>query len=424
MLFSTPRGVRDILPLNSVLYADAEDASRKIFAAYGYAEIRTPIMEVSDLFIRTIGETTDIVEKEMFLFEDRGGRKLALRPEGTAGVVRSYVQHSLHNLGAVTKLFYIGPMFRAERPQAGRYREFWQIGAEYFGNAVPSSDAEIIILAKDVLKSMGAKDLALYLNSIGCSVCRPVYREKLLAFLEQHKEKLCHDCQKRLSRNPLRVLDCKNDSEFILGMNVPKSVEHLCPECRCHFEGVKKCLQNAVPGLIVAAGSELLVRGLDYYTRTVFEWRPAGVVGGQDTLAAGGRYDNLVSSLGGPDVPAVGFALGLDRTLEMMTASQSGTPPDKKLVFVVVTGDNVLAKAFSVLHTLRESSFPADGLHGGKSLKAQMRQASAKAARWVVIVGEAELARGVVAVKDMEKQTQQEIELDKLVEYLKRQTNG
>jgi histidyl-tRNA synthetase len=365
-----------------------------------------------------VGETTDIVEKEMFSFEDRGGRKLALRPEGTAGVVRAYLEHSYDKTGGIKKLFYMGPMFRAERPQAGRYREFWQIGAEFFGNPSPQADADTLLLVKDILSDFGLKDVQFHLNSLGCSECRPKYREALKTWLSARKDSLCDDCKRRLDKNPLRCLDCKIDGPKLT--DAPVMSDHLCEACREH--------DKTLDGLLKSVGfayvkDPRLVRGLDYYTRTVFEIKAAGAgeTGVSGVLGAGGRYDGLVKQMGGPEVPAIGFAVGMDRVCRARhgdALDQSVPAEPARRIFVALAGAGTSEPGFKILRDLRAGGFTAEIGASDKSLKAQLRWADGWGAGRVVLVGEEELKRGVVQMKDLAAHSQTEIPLNKLKESL------
>lgn len=412
MKYAAPRGTHDVWGEMTRALQYLEHISRAVFRRYNYTEIRTPMFEDAGLFTRSIGEATDIVEKEMYVFEDRKGRKLALRPEGTASVVRAYLEHNLAQTLPVGKLYYTGSMFRYERPQAGRYREFYQIGAEYFGNTSPAADAEIILLARDLLAGVGLTDVAIHINTLGCAKCRPAFREALLAYFHAQPG-LCADCQRRLERNPLRLLDCKIDGPRF--DRVPKMTDHLCEECAPHFESVQSLLAAAKCSVTV---NPLLVRGLDYYTRTVFEVRSAHV-GSQDALAAGGRYDTLISDMGGAPTPSVGFALGSERVL--MACDKQKTLahlPRPGCVFIAVTGPGVLTPAFAAAATLRgrrDEQRAIEGPYADKSLKAQMKLADKLGAETVIIFGEEEFRRGVVLVRDMKTQSQSEQELSRLL---------
>ena len=315
------RGTKDILPAESAQFQRLESTARALFARYGYAEIRTPTFEAVDLFQRSLGETTDVVQKEMYVFEDRGGRKLALRPEGTAGVVRAFIEHHLSQSHPFCKLFYVGPMFRAERPQAGRYREFWQIGAEYFGNAGPAADAELLALVEALFLALNIQDVRLRINSIGDEECRPKYLTALRTYLMKRSSELCEDCQRRIEKNPLRALDCKTDAPKL--KDAPAIDAYWCDPCRAHFAAVGQLLTDSHVSFETAPR---LVRGLDYYTRTIFEVTTK-VLGAQDALAAGGRYDKLVKELDGPDVPALGFAMGMERAIQAANTQGLGPGP-------------------------------------------------------------------------------------------------
>ena len=347
--FQAIRGTKDILPSDAAQFQHLESEARALFRRYGYQEIRTPTFESVDLFQRSLGETTDVVQKEMYIFEDRGGRKLALRPEGTAGVVRAFIEHHLSQTSPFCKLFYIGPMFRAERPQAGRYREFWQIGAEYFGNAAPAADAELLLLVQTLFRELGLADARLKINSLGDAKCRPQYLEALSVFIKGILPTLCEDCQRRAEKNPLRVLDCKTDRDKLAG--APTIDKFWCADCRPHFEKVQELLKQGGGHFELAPR---LVRGLDYYSRTVFEIT-SSALGAQDALAAGGRYDKLVKDLDGPDVPALGFAMGAERVIQAIQAGQKEVvkPANSLYIFVAAMGEPAAAQAFKLLQELR-----------------------------------------------------------------------
>jgi histidyl-tRNA synthetase len=419
MKYNAPRGTHDLWAAQAEKLRALENISSRIFKAYNFSEIRFPTFEDAELFTRSIGEATDIVEKEMYVFTDRKGRKLALRPEGTASVVRSYIENNLEQVLGIAKLFYMGSMFRYERPQAGRYREFFQIGAEYFNKPGPAADAEIILLARDILSTAGLKDIEIHINSLGCPKCRPDFRKALKDYLSNCKD-LCGDCVKRIDKNPLRVLDCKIDSPKL--QNLPKMEDYLCPECKTNFDEVKKLLEKTSCYFIV---NHNLVRGLDYYTRTVFEVR-SNALGAQDALAAGGRYDSLVKEIGGPDTPAVGFALGSERVIMALDNLNIDIRDTQKplLVFIAVSGKELENEAFSMANKLKascligNSKYAVEGPFGAKSLKSQLRLADRLGAGKVIIFGEEEFKRGNVLVKDMVKNTQNELQIDKVFEVL------
>ena len=431
------RGMQDFLPEKADVITHIESKAREVFNLFGYGEIRTPILEPLPLFERALGQTSDIVEKEMFTLKDRGDRLLVLRPEGTAGVVRSFIENSLGKKSAATRLFYVGPMFRAERPQAGRFRQFHQIGSEYFGNASPSADAETIVLAARILQSavtgfltgedekwIRASGFAQFsdlfeirLNSLGCKECRPVYQRKLLDFLHGKIADLCDDCKRRMEKNPLRALDCKADVEKL--KDAPKSLESLCGECRNHHEKVKSLLSAA--GCTFKETPQM-VRGLDYYTRTVFEIYPSNKTGSQDALAAGGRYDGLVEELGGEATPAVGFALGVERVSNCL--AETATPQEEKTrengIFVASLGEKSLEKCFEILNLLRSNGIKATGLINNQSLKSQMRLADSLGARFCVIIGDDELKDNFASLKDLGLKTQEKVPMQELIDTLKK----
>jgi len=421
MLTTGPRGTRDILPAQSGAWQWLERQIRELCEVYGYQEIRTPIFEHTELFQRGIGDSTDIVEKEMYTFTDRAERSLTLRPENTASVVRSFLEHKLYTLAPVNKLFYIGPMFRYDRPQAGRFRQFHQFGIEALGAVGPVVDAEIILLAVDLMRRIQLKEITLFINSVGCPSCRPAYRETLIAFLEQRKDQLCKDCQNRLHRNPLRVLDCKNEGCNAAAVAAPELLQHLCPECDDHFKHLQQ--------LLTASGIEYtvnprLVRGLDYYTKTAFEIQyPA--LGAQSAVCGGGRYDGLVAECGGPDTPGIGFAVGLERIL--FALEQQALLPETKTVcqaYVVPVGMAATTKAFEIVQALRQAGISAEIDLLSRSVKANMKHAARLGAQQVILLGEEELQRGVAQVKDMALSEQAEVPLTELIQRIGEKVGG
>ena len=415
MLINGPRGTKDILPDTVAQWTHVEKVIRELCARYGYHEIRTPIFEHTELFLRGIGETTDVVEKEMYTFTDRGERSLTLRPENTASVVRSYLQNKLYAADALVKLFYIGSMFRYDRPQAGRYREFHQFGVEALGEASPAVDAEIIVLAVEFLRALGLQELKLHLNSVGCPKCRPVYRERLQEFFRPHLEELCTDCRSRFERNPLRLLDCKNEHCHALAEDAPRITDCLCDECRTHFAEVQSYLTAAGVPFELDAN---LVRGLDYYTKTAFEVKYTPL-GAQSAVAGGGRYDGLVEEVGGPPTPGIGFAVGLERVL-LALEKQELLPeePEAVDVFVVALGEAAQIPAFKLLHELRVAKLSAAMDFAGRSMKAQMKQANKKNARFVAILGEDEVKEASALLKDMKTSEQKKLALKDFVPAL------
>lgn len=407
MAESAPRGTRDILPDETPRWHRIEQAVRDVCGAYGYSEIRTPIFEHTEIFARGIGEATDIVEKEMYTFEDRGGRSLTLRPEGTAGVVRAFIEHNLYAKAQPTKVYYMGPMFRYERPQKGRYRQFHQFGVEAFGSSDPALDAEVISIPVRIYGRLGIDKVKVFINSIGCPTCRARYREKLREVYRDRLGEVCESCRRRYDRNPLRLLDCKEQKCRAAVPEVPSIIDYLCDECAAHFEAVKSYLD--ILGLDYEINPRL-VRGLDYYTKTVFEYTLPGL-GAQDAAGGGGRYDGLVELYGGPSTPGVGFASGMERlvlALEALEGNGGEAAGPGLEYFVVYAGDDVKAKAFAITSALRGKGIAADMDVMARSFKAQLKYASRIGARRALIIGGDEVQRGVVVVKDMATGQQEE----------------
>ena len=421
MLTNGPRGTKDILPDTVSQWLYVEKKVRELCALYGYKEIRTPMFEHTELFMRGIGETTDVVEKEMYTFTDRGGRSVTLRPENTAAAVRAYLQNKLYADAALTKLFYIGSMFRYDRPQAGRLREFHQFGVEALGGDNPAVDAEIILLAVNFLKSLGLKELELSLNSVGCPKCRPVYRKRLQEFFADKLDGLCDDCRSRYDRNPMRILDCKVEGCKKLSVGAPEITDCLCDECREHFTKVQELLTSA--GVAFKLDPRL-VRGLDYYTKTAFEVQYAPL-GAQSAVAGGGRYDGLIEEIGGNPTPAVGFAVGLERVL-LALEKQALLPEsqDSLDVFVVALGDEAQPAAFRLLAELRNAGLSAGMDFAGRSMKAQMKQANKANARFVGILGEDEVKESAVMLKNMQTSEQHKIAIDEIIKKLCAEVKG
>jgi len=406
------KGMNDILPGEIETWQFLEQSAREVFGVYGFSEIRTPVPEKTELFRRSIGETTDIVEKEMYTFNDKSDHSITLRPEGTAPVMRSFIQNRLYNLDPVSKLYYMGPMFRYERPQKGRYRQFHQIGAEVIGVEDPKIDAQVLAMLYQYSQHIGIDSVSLQVNSLGCPECRPAYRQQLVAFLEARLGSLCPDCQRRYTTNPLRVLDCKSQGCKEATVDAPAVIEHLCDACDDHFVKVQGYLHSlAIPFEVNAR----MVRGLDYYVRTTFEL-VTDQLGSQNAVAAGGRYDGLVEGLGGPALPGIGFAIGLER-LVLMKGDQKVAPTVPQL-FIAALGEEAGDLAFVLMSKLQAAGIRADMDYLGKSLKAQMRRANKLNAEYTLILGEDELETGLAQLKDMGDSSQTEVCLDTLVETL------
>lgn len=418
MLTTRPRGTNDILPGEVEKWQQLEEVLRKVAALYGYKEIRTPVFEHTELFQRGVGETTDIVEKEMYTFTDRGERSLTLRPEATASVVRAFVENKLFAQPQPTKLYYIGPMFRYDRPQAGRYRQFHQFDVEVFGSNAPTVDAEVIAMAMDIYEWLGLKGLKVELNSVGCASCRPVHRQALQGYLGTKKDELCTTCQGRFERNPLRILDCKNPTCQDLVKEAPTIDQHLCPECKESFEAVQEQLKAlGVPFHL----NPRLVRGLDYYVQTAFEIVAEGI-GAQSSVGGGGRYDGLVEQIGGPALPAIGFALGLERIL--LTMEQQGLTIGKEAsfdVYIAPLGESAQLPSAVLAQKLRKAGLTVERDYLKRSLKAQLKAADRFLVKYTVILGEEELKNNQVVLRDMHDSSQLVLKLDEVEGYLKQE---
>jgi histidyl-tRNA synthetase len=394
---SAPRGTRDIYPPESARWIKLEADCRDIAHRFGYGEIRTPIFEATELFARGVGETTDIVEKEMYTFVDKGGRSMTLRPELTAGAVRALLEHKLLAQGA-QRLYYIGPFFRYERPQAGRYRQAHQFGVEVFGVPGPEADVEVIQIAAMLLGRYRIDDAVLMLNSVGDAVCRPVYRQALLDHFRPHAAELSADSQRRLERNPLRILDSKDPKDAPYVASAPAILDVLCEDCRAHFDGVKRYLD--VLGIKYQINPRL-VRGLDYYTRTVFEF-VSSALGAQSTVCGGGRYDGLVAELGGPPTPGVGFGLGLERFLMVVEKTAGEHAPPRRGIQAIALGDAARERLIGIVGALRElSAEPAFADWQDRKLTAHFKAADRNNARWALILGDEELAKGEIVLRDL-----------------------
>lgn len=415
MLTTRPRGTNDVLPGEVEKWQWLENEIRRLCREYGYHEIRTPIFEHTILFHRGVGEDTDVVEKEMYTFYDRGETSLTLRPEGTAATVRAYIENGLFNQPQPVKLYYIGPMFRYDRPQAGRYRQFHQFGVEVIGTRDPCLDVELLAMASDFCYRLGLRGVDLQINSVGCPLCRPLYREELRRFLADRKEGLCDNCRRRVERNPLRVLDCKEKACQEKIENAPVPLAFLCSACAEHFAAVEEGLKAL--GVAYSVNPRL-VRGLDYYTLTAFELVFAGI-GAQNSIGGGGRYDGLVEECGGPAVAGAGFAFGLERLLLALKEAGVTLPLDGGLrVFVVALDRQARVEALRILQKLRAQGLPADMDYLGRSLKAQMKIAGKSGAPFALLVGGEELVRGNVVVRDMRESSQVEVPIDEVAGYL------
>jgi histidyl-tRNA synthetase len=405
------RGTQDILPQDTYSWQKIEEVARRFFSLYGYQEIRTPILEEISLFNRSLGETTEIVQKQMFKVQHDNGH-LVLRPEGTASVIRAYLENNLDKKKAITKLYYFGPMFRAERPQKGRLRQFHHLGIEAIGSLSPQLDVEVISLTDRLLKELGINKYQICLNSLGCPKDKARLSQELRKRLKDKLAKLCPDCQNRFKRNIFRILDCKNSVCQKVLSHLDLRQDYLCSECQAHFQKVINGLKSINLSFQL---SPLLVRGLDYYTRTVFEIKHSQL-GAQDALGAGGRYDNLVEQLGGTACGAIGFAFGIERIL--LAGGGGKNPKDKDLVFIITLGEPAEQAAAKLLHNLRTHNIFADMDYTSRSLKAQMRRANDLAARFCIIIGDNELKKNVVTLKDMSSGQQQEVSEQKLLNQL------
>ena len=408
------RGFNDILPSEIGRWQFVEETAREVFEGFGFSEIRIPIIERTELFSRGIGEATDIVEKEMYTFTDRSGNSLTLRPEATASMARAYLEHQIYSFDPVAKLYCIGPMFRYERPQKGRYRQFYQIDAEVFGVENPMVDAEVILMLIHFLSRVGLEKLELQINSLGCRDCRPHYREELKNFLTKKSFQLCEDCQRRLHTNPLRIFDCKVETCQEAIADAPQVIHFICDECQKHFDKVKEYLGMAGLAFIL---NPRMVRGLDYYTRTAFEV-VSYQLGSQNAVTGGGRYDNLFQEIGGLDVPGIGFAIGMERLVSLL-------PKEKEFVqypslFIAALGEETYREAYRLVNQLHLEGIRAELDYEGKSLKSQMRRADKLKAQYVLIMGEEELKRGKAVLRNMGTKFQEEVPLQGLIDTLRK----
>lgn len=394
MALTAIKGFNDILPDESGRWQYIEKTARRIFELNGFSEIRVPVMEKTELFCRSIGDDTDIVEKEMYTFTDKGGNSITLRPEGTAGVMRALIENKLYALDTVSKLYYLGPMFRYERPQKGRYRQFHQIGAEITGVNDPLADAQVLNMLSAFFHEIGLDEPSLQINSLGCPECRPSYRTALLSFLDERLDSLCDDCKRRYATNPLRTLDCKVPGCIAATEGAPAMLDHLCGACAEHFGSVRRYLELSNTNYTL---NTRMVRGLDYYTRTTFEM-VTGLLGSQSAVAAGGRYDGLISQLGGPDIPGIGFALGLERVALLLSQREFSSAPD---LFIATMGVGERDFAFRLMDELLKSGVRVEMDYEGKSLKSQMRRADKLKSRYSVVIGQNEVLSGKASIKRM-----------------------
>ncbi len=414
-LIRSVKGVKDVTPEMAPKWRFVEETALETLDLYNFREIRIPIFEKTEVFQKSIGETTDIVEKEMYTFTDRGNESLTLRPEGTASVVRAFIEHKMYTQSGAVKLYYMGPMFRAERPQAGRFRQFHQIGAEVFGSGSPAVDAELIIMLMDFFNELKIQGLKIRLNSLGCQTCRPAYREALHGYLKTHVDSLCDTCKARIDRNPLRVLDCKSAGCQEIAAKAPTIDKHRCDACEDHLDKVRRPLMDLELPVVMDPG---LVRGLDYYTRTAFEV-VSDSLGAQNSVAGGGRYDNLVEMFGGPPTPAIGFAIGLERLISLVENSEiedyyEGSPD----IFIVSLTDEAQMRIFEIAHRLRSNGYRVERTFETGSIKSQMRKANKSGARFALIIGEDELSKGVATIREMETGEQKEAPFSEIITLL------
>lgn len=414
-MLNVPKGTKDLLPQDSYKWHYIENAAREIAAEYNFKEIRTPTFEHTEVFLRGVGETTDVVNKEMYTFLDKGNRSITLKPEGTAGVARAFIENGLQSGTLPAKLYYITSCFRYERPQAGRLREFHQFGVEFLGASSPDADAETILLAKNFLDRLGIKNLTLYINSIGCKECRKKYHAALKAYLKEREEGLCQLCRERMEKNPLRVLDCKNEECKKITAGAPKILDYLCDDCKEHLNKVEK--------LLTLAGAEYkldpnIVRGLDYYSRTVFEF-VSEEIGAQGTVCGGGRYDGLISSIGGNDTPGIGFAAGIERLLLVMENTGVKIPEELGVkVYFAPMGEAEAERAFMLAEKLRKNGISAETDHVGRGIKSQFKYADKINAEYVGVIGSEEYSKNVIKLKNMKSGEEREIAEDDVIAFL------
>ena len=414
-MINIPKGMKDVLPTQSYKWQYIEATARKVASDFGFKEIRTPVLEHTELFLRGVGDTTDIVNKEMYTFTDKGNRSVTLKPEGTAGVARSFVENGMLNDGLPAKMYYFSPAFRYERPQAGRLREHHQFGVELYGSASPQADAEVITLVDIFYKRLGLKEVKLQINSIGCAECRKAYSVALKEYFKPHLSEMCADCNSRFEKNPMRILDCKNEMCKNVTSKAPAILDYLCDDCKAHFDEVKKLL--TLSGVEYTVNPSI-VRGLDYYSRTVFEF-VSGAAGAQGTVCGGGRYDTLLQQIGEKPVPAVGFGGGIERLLMVMEAEGVNIPePKKTRIYVAGMDEKTREAAFKIANSLRKSGISAECDLMERSVKAQFKYADKLGAEYVAVIGENELLSGEVNIKKMSDGTQQAVKINNIYSYL------
>lgn len=412
-MVNIPKGTKDVLPEESYKWHYLEDTVREVAKLFGIKEIRTPTFEHTELFLRGVGDTTDIVNKEMYTFEDKGKRSVTLKPEGTAGVARAFIEKGLISSAMPLKMYYLTPVFRYERPQAGRLREHHQFGIEFYGSKTPDIDAEVILTAYTFLKKVGLK-VALNINSMGCKVCRANYNAALKEYFKDKLDSMCPTCRERYEKNPLRILDCKEEGCKKVNENAPEIIDYLCDECSEHFEGLKKYLDIAKLEYKV---NPRIVRGLDYYTKTVFEFVTTSL-GSQGTVCGGGRYDNLIEQIGGTSTPGVGFGMGLERVLMLMEAEGIEIENTEKIkVFIASMGEKANNKAFEVCYDLRNNGISAETDHIGRSFKSQFKYSDKIGAEYVIALGDNEIESGICKVKKMSDGSEEECSVNNIVEY-------
>ena len=415
-MINIPKGTKDLLPQDSYKWQFIENTAREVAKIFNIKEIRTPTFEHTEVFLRGVGETTDIVNKEMYTFTDKGGRSITLKPEGTAGVVRAFIENGMASSALPAKLYYLTQCFRYERPQAGRLREFHQFGIEYFGAKTPDTDAEVILVAKTFIEKLGIKNVSLYINSIGCKDCRKKYEEALKNYLKANYDNLCELCKSRFEKNPLRILDCKNQDCKKIVENAPSILDYLCDDCSNHFEQVKKLLTLSNVEFKI---DHNIVRGLDYYTKTVFEFVSENI-GAQGTVCGGGRYDGLVKELGGTETCGIGFAAGIERLLLLMENTGVEIPKDDGVqIYIASMGEQAQEKAFCLVKSLRENGIIAELDHMERGIKAQFKYADKIGAKYVGVIGSDELEKGIIKIKNMTDGQETEVSFDKVIEFLR-----